>query len=171
MELSRSVDTKLEHYCKGLVCHGNRLYVTDGQAVYLYSTEGKPQGLLYKIPPYVENKLEWSSGSIEVSEDGSKLYILKSRTLVTLDISGKHLYTLTDQEIYDSQTVDSKGSVLVTSLSGSILQICADGEHKLGTIVHNSLGTEKPRAILFDRKKSVILLGSWSDYLVVLKLI
>ncbi|XP_053385892.1 uncharacterized protein LOC123538583 isoform X2 [Mercenaria mercenaria] len=167
MSLSRAVKT--DHCCRGLACFGNQLYVIDVAFVFLYSIDGIKQRVLYTHRS--GNQEFWH---IAVSDDGSRIYITDYHTgLHTIDSSGNHLYTFTDQELRGATGVciDGEGHVLVSgALSENVLQISSDGKQKLGIVANKFDNALHVRTLCFDRRNATLLVAGFEDSIAVVKL-
>lgn len=166
MKLTKSEEQV--HECLGLCCHGDQLYVTGQDSVFLYSIEGIQKRVLFTA-----RRNDFIILRVVVSDDGSKVYILNHTSLITLDSEGNRLSTFTNEELINAYgiCVDSEGNVLLCgSDSVQILQISADGEHTLGTLSDKSAGIGSHRTIFFDRHRSVLLYAGMSYYLTILEL-
>ncbi|XP_045181235.2 uncharacterized protein LOC123540347 [Mercenaria mercenaria] len=91
--LTKFVNT--DHSCMGLAYRNNQLYVVGDSSVYIYSKDGKKESILY-----THQSRYTSFQNIALSDDGSLIYISNIKNeLVTINSSGKHLYTFTDSEL------------------------------------------------------------------------
>ncbi|XP_053389006.1 uncharacterized protein LOC128552034 [Mercenaria mercenaria] len=171
LTLTKSVNTV--HACNAVACHGNKLYAIGVRSVYVYTTDGEYQNVLYTAD-FDEDDYDFNY--VAVSNDGRMIYIIDSYNgLVTIDSSGYHLYTLTDLPGYMGMKgvcVDDQGYVyvLIHILGDSfIVQVSTDGRQNLGTVFELD-GDGDFESIQFDRMKSALLVAGKSNKLRVLTL-
>ncbi|XP_053386753.1 uncharacterized protein LOC128550859 [Mercenaria mercenaria] len=170
-EMTRTKTMKTNHLCKGLTYHDNQLYVIDHKSVYVYSTSGKMLRVLFTCTSQNPNP---DFRHLEVSYDGSKIYIANfSEGLVTIDSSGKTLYTFTDSKLPDicGVCVDGAGHVLVCGqLSKIALKISGNGKQKLGIICNQSGDAICGDTIFFDKRNVALVTAGKSCNMSVFKL-
>ena len=171
MRLIRTVD--IDQVCHALACHGDTIYVGDGyRSVYAYNTYGVRQ-FLYTNPNIIFSTALVLRNSIAVSDDGSKLYISANGKLVTIDKTGKELFTLNHTDIRETSAVclDNQGHVFVSSRNKTILQISADGKRIVGVIyLKDYFPCKALRTMVFHRKNVALVLAGISDSITIFKL-
>ncbi|XP_045168302.2 uncharacterized protein LOC123531424 [Mercenaria mercenaria] len=169
LTLTKSVNT--DHECRAVACHGNKLYVIDFHSVYVYTTDGECQNVLYTAD--FDEDDDYDFNYVAVSNDGRMIYITYYNIgLVTIDSSGNHLYTLTDlpHTRVRGVCVDDQGYVYVLFhdfKDSLIVQVSTDGRQNLGTVFELD---DVYESIQFDSMKSALLVTGISKKLRVLTL-
>ena len=150
---------KLDHFCTGLAFQSGQLYVSSGEALFVYKMDGRVIRTLYDDSATLS-----SVNKCAVSADGSTVYVTNwhNGSLVTLDNQGNKLATLDDDDINKPTGVHvtPSGHVFVACLdSGTILQISQDGKCKLATLAQSSDGLSRPRCVLYHQRTKRLLVG------------
>ncbi|XP_052768918.1 uncharacterized protein LOC128209104 [Mya arenaria] len=160
----------VKHYCRSIRHHQDQLYVSSGNAMYLYTTAGR---LVKKI--HEDTSWQYTVRSFALSTDGTKIYIVDHirNAIVTIDNTGNTPATLQDTDIdwpcYAQ--VSECGHVFVCSFdSDTVLQIDPEGNKKLATLVREKDGIQGPRVGWYSTRTSRLIVGGNQDHILVAKL-
>ncbi|XP_052779818.1 uncharacterized protein LOC128217040 isoform X1 [Mya arenaria] len=158
------------HRCYAAAHHGGQLYISSGNALYVYTMSGKKVKKLY----------EGKSGGFTVqtcaiSNDGKTIYITNNskHQLISLDNKGNKLALLADLDIEEPTGVHVKaaGHVFVCCEgSNTVLQVDKDGKKKLTILARKKDGLNEPRDLFFSSRTSSLIVGGRKDTLLVIKL-
>lgn len=161
-KLNRTRTVRLDHHCSCITAHGGRLYIGSDCGLCVYTTDCEMVKTLYK--EYV--------GHVAVSDDGTRIYITNSESLLTLDHTGKELSTLnyTDLQGTAGVTVTGRGNVFVCGTkSNAVLQVESKGNEAF-TVATYKDKVVAPQALCFNRSTSELIVGQNSDNILVIKL-
>ncbi|XP_052782209.1 uncharacterized protein LOC128218556 isoform X2 [Mya arenaria] len=156
--------------CYAAAHHGGHLYISSGNALYVYTMSGKKVKKLY----------EGKSGGFTVqtcaiSNDGKTIYITNNskHQLITLDNKGNKLALLADLDMEEPTGVHVRaaGHVFVCCEgSNTVLQVDKDGKKKLTILARKKDGLNEPRDLFFSSRTSSLIVGGRKDTLLVIKL-
>ncbi|XP_052778655.1 uncharacterized protein LOC128216106 [Mya arenaria] len=157
------------HRCYAAAHHGGQLYISSGNALYVYTMSGQEGKKLYKDKS--GGTTVWKCA---ISIDGKTIYITNgdAHQLITLDINGKVLASLTDPDLKTPSGVHvtSAGHVFVCCRE-RVLQVDKDENRKLATLAREENGLYGPRDLLFSSRTVSLIVGEYKDTLLVIKLI
>ncbi|WAR19413.1 hypothetical protein MAR_001251 [Mya arenaria] len=176
----------LEHDCFYMSYREGHLYVSSIDSVYNYILSDqrvrdigqRGREIVWEPGREIYKTLTGRIWAIAVSAGGGRLYIndYYNDTLVTVDIQGRVLATLKDENLKGTRCVhvSPSGNVfLCGSTSNTILQVDSEGKHRLTTLAtkENGVPVCRPQALCFDSRTSSLLVGQHgTDNLLVLKL-
>ncbi|XP_052781230.1 uncharacterized protein LOC128217853 [Mya arenaria] len=159
------------HRCYAAAHHGGQLYISSGNALYVYTMSGQKVKMLY------EDKFgRMTVRKCGISNDGKTIYITNSgkHKLITLDNKGNKLDLLTDPDMKHPTGVHvtPAGHVFVCCKdSNTVLQVDKDGKKKLATLARKEDGLNLPQELFFSSRTSSLIVGGWNGTLLVIKLI
>lgn len=147
---------ELDHSILGLLYSRKKFYVSDDRFVYTYNPDGSGKHLLYKtdVELVCLSKMTFSG-------DGEKIFIVDGYGgLVTIDRKGTPLFSLREEELKMSRGIclSKDKTILVCEYeNNTVLHIDEEGERVLGTVLVKSSGINRPTALLFDKKRSKLI--------------
>lgn len=161
-KLSHTRTFHLGHCCRSIAYHNGQLFVGSGEALYVYNLFGQLIRKLYEDIP-----LGLTVYNISLSHDGDRIYVINygKNILVTLDSSGKRLYSLDDPKWKGSMNVcvAENDSVFVCDIeSNTIVQIDKEGRKKMKTLATEDDGILKPRSLCYCKAQR-LLIGQWDN--------
>jgi len=156
-----SKEIVVNHDCLGLAYQSEQLFVTSGQALYVYKMDGQ---LVRKL--FEDTTAQLTVSRCAVSNDADMIFITDKahNRLVTLDNQGNILATLTDVDDVmrkpEGVHVTSQGHVFVVCTgSQTVLQISHDGKSRVQTMARNPPGISRPNCVIYHRMTQSLLVG------------
>ncbi|XP_052779821.1 uncharacterized protein LOC128217042 [Mya arenaria] len=158
------------HRCYAAAHHGGQLYISSGNALYVYTMSGQKVKKLYGDRSWVTTV--WKCA---ISNDGKTIYITDAINdqLITLDNKGNKLASLTDPDMIEPTGVHvtPAGHVFVCCIeTDTVLQIDKDGKKKMATLTREEDGVYGPHDLFFSSRTSSLMVGGKKDTLFVIKL-
>ncbi|KAH3720586.1 hypothetical protein DPMN_063486 [Dreissena polymorpha] len=131
---------KLKHDCFGIAHQHGNLYITDGNALYLYTVDGRLVREMYKDTSY-----QWA--------DGNRIYVTNkdNKQLVTLSKDGKVKSTLNDSAL-DSPR-------LLAGRFRTSSAVDRDGRQRLAEVVTENNGVVGPTSVYYSKHTGSIIVG------------
>ncbi|XP_052247901.1 E3 ubiquitin-protein ligase TRIM33-like isoform X6 [Dreissena polymorpha] len=154
---------KLQHNCKGIAHHHGNLYITDGEALYNYTLDGRLVSKMYK---------DKSETSCAVSPDGDRIYVanISSNKLVTLSRDSTVISSLTVPDLSASiygrpgLHVTDSGQVLVCGYyTHPVVQVDRDGRQILAEVVTKNNGVSLPLSVYYSKHTRSIIVGMYRN--------
>ncbi|XP_053390771.1 uncharacterized protein LOC128553623 [Mercenaria mercenaria] len=144
---------KLTHYCFGIACKGDKLYITDNiNSLYIHDMTGN---LLKKVLQNIPG-----SRHIAFSDTGNETFVAcLGIGLITIDVNAKHTNTYTASDISDSTGIcsDGRGNLFVCGFNSSTVVQIGQDLNKIGEIVKRSNGLKHPQSLCFDHRTSTLI--------------
>ncbi|XP_052781810.1 uncharacterized protein LOC128218239 [Mya arenaria] len=150
--------------------HGGQLYISSGNALYVYTMSGQKVKMLY-VDMFGCRTVE----KCAISNDGKTIYItnISKYPLITLDNKGNKLASLIDPDMKQLTAVHVTPAehVFVCCFgSDTVLQVDKDGKKTLATLARKENGVNGPHCLFFSSRTSSLIVGGFKDTLLVIKL-
>lgn len=161
----------VDHFCWGVAFHSasRRLFISDGgKTVYMYDLMGEK---LRTISADASGRnLFQLTRHIAISEARDRVYVADSKSsLVTLDIDGTHLFSLSGKDIQATSAcgvcTDGRNVFVSDSSSGNIVQI-GQNNIPLGKIAN----IKSPVSLCFDANRKKLYVTTCGYNITVLEL-
>ncbi|XP_052267267.1 uncharacterized protein LOC127869044 [Dreissena polymorpha] len=167
--LSNGTTFQLEHKCIGIAYNLQDMYLSSGTALYKYSMQGD---MLEKL--YEDTSALKTVNKCAVSPSGDKIFVTNyyHDKVLTLATDGTVLHTFTDPDLKRPRGihVTAQGQVLVCGYaSNTILQLDGEGNKKLATLATKRDGLDDPLSVYFNRSTATIIVGQFSNNILVFK--
>lgn len=157
----------LQHPCQALAFHNNHFYIGSNTKVYVYTVHGQLVRELFE-----DSSASLTVYNLAVSENGSRILIVNStsNTLLTLDSEGKQLQTFTNSEllVLTGVCIGHRDEIFLCGYnSHNVLKVSPGGKQSF--LATQTDGLTSPKSLYFNRTSSELLVGQFSDQLVVIK--
>ena len=160
----------LNHSACGVAYYNGKVIVGSETTMYVYTPSGK------LVQKFYEDKSGTSTvWRFAIGEESRKIYVpnVSTNQIYALDLYGNKLATYKESGLKSPEavTVAVNGNVFVCGgASNNVIQLDRDCKKKLAKVVDAKDGVSAPRSLWFNNKSAELIVGQWSDKILVFQM-